>query len=449
MTGWVDDAILWQLYPLGFVGADIRPDRPPTGVPAHRLGNVVNWLDYVVELGASGLLLGPIFAAETHGYDTVDHFRIDPRLGDEADFVELVEQCHRRGLRVLLDGVFNHVGRAHPAFAEVLERGDAAAHADWFVPGGSDDDGGDESSDGFARFEGHDALVTLNHAPPAITELVTRVMSHWLARGADGWRLDAAYAVPADFWRGVVERVRADFPDAYLFGEMIHGDYAGYVAASGLDSVTQYELWKAIWSSFNDGNLFELSWALKRHGEFLESFVPQTFIGNHDVTRLASRLVEPAHLAHALVLLATLGGTPSIYAGDEQAFRGVKYDRLGGDDEVRPAFPDSPAGLSPLGEPTFRLHQELIGLRRRHRWLHRARPDALHTASEQLVYRCADPGSEGSECLVVALNISAADATVPVPADLTMLAGGGEPAGSPDEPQLVLPGHGWAVLGRA
>ncbi|WP_029135239.1 alpha-amylase family protein [Nakamurella lactea] len=443
MTGWVDDAIFWQLYPLGFVGAEIRPDRPVPADqrPTHRLPRIVDWLDYAVELGASGLLLGPIFAAQTHGYDTVDHFRIDPRLGDDADFDELVGQCRRRGLRVVLDGVFNHVGRGHPAFAEVLARGAGAPHADWFVADGS---GADR---GFATFEGHQGLVTLDHSSPAVAKLVTEVMTYWLARGADGWRLDAAYAVPARFWRGVIGAVRADFPDAYLFGEMIHGDYAGYVAESGLDSVTQYELWKAIWSSINDANLFELAWAVQRHAEFLESFVPQTFVGNHDVTRLASRLAEPAHLAHTVVVLATLGGTPSIYAGDEQSFRGVKYERVGGDDEVRPAFPDSPAELSPLGEPNFRLHQELLGLRRRHRWLHRARPEILHTANEQLVYRSGDPAASSTE-LVVALNIAAAPAAVPVPAGLRLIAGSGEIRGGPGT-ELTLPENGWAVLAPA
>jgi cyclomaltodextrinase len=454
MASWVDDAIFWQVYPLGFVGAPIRPD--PAGPPdrpqlAHRLTRIVDWLDYAVELGASGLLLGPIFASQTHGYDTVDHFRIDPRLGEDADFDELIQQCHRRGIRVVLDGVFNHVGRQHPAVVEVLERGTEAAHADWFAPAGGTDGGGadgvgaDGGPDGrLATFEGHDSLVELDHSSAAVADLVTEVMTHWLRRGADGWRLDAAYAVPATFWRSVVDRVRAEFHDAYLFGEMIHGDYAAYVAESGLAAVTQYELWKATWSSFNDGNLFELGWALQRHGDFLETFVPQTFVGNHDVTRLASKLAEPAHVALAVVLLATVGGTPSIYAGDEQGFRGVKYERVGGDDEVRPPFPDSPADLSPLGESTFRLHQELLGLRRRHRWLFRSRPEVLHTANEQLVYRSVDPEADRVD-LVVALNTAAGPATVPVPSGRRLVAGGGE-RGPGADTEWVLPAAGWAVL---
>ena len=174
-------------------------------------------------------------------------------------------------------------------------------------------------------------------------------MTHWLDRGADGWRLDAAYAVPPSFWAQVLPQVRERHPEAYVVGEVIHGDYARVVTESGIDAVTQYELWKAVWSSLNDGNLHELAHALGRHDGFLDTFVPLTFVGNHDVTRIASRLTDPRHLPHALAVLFTVGGTPSVYAGDEQAFTGVKEDRAGGDDAVRPPFPETPAGLAPFG----------------------------------------------------------------------------------------------------
>jgi hypothetical protein len=144
--------------------------------------------------------------------------------------------------------------------------------------------------------------------------------------------------------------VRTRHPDAYVFGEVIHGDYAGFVRDTGVDSVTQYELWKAIWSALNDRNLFELAWALERHNAMLDSFVPQTFIGNHDVTRIASQLLDERHLAHALVILMTCGGLPSIYAGDEQGFRGVKEHRAGGDGAIRPAFPASWSGAVRLAD---------------------------------------------------------------------------------------------------
>ncbi|SER01069.1 cyclomaltodextrinase [Lentzea xinjiangensis] len=442
MADWIRHAVWWHLYPLGFVGAPAQADA---GAPVaeHRLSRIEGWLDYAVELGASGLALGPVFASHTHGYDTVDHFRVDPRLGDDRDFDALVAAAHGRGLRVLLDGVFNHVGRGFPAFAEVLRRGPAAPTASWFhltwpqawQPGTEPE---------YATFEGHHGLVALNHGEPAVAEHVAAVMEHWLDRGADGWRLDAAYAVPPEFWAEVLPRVRAAHPGAYVVGEVIHGDYAEIVAASGMDSVTQYELWKAIWSSLNDVNLFELAWALDRHNDLLASFAPLTFVGNHDVTRLASRLHDERHLPHALAVLFTVGGTPAVYAGDEQAFRGVKEDRAGGDDAVRPEFPPAPDGLAPHGWDTYRLHQHLIGLRRRHPWLHRARTRTLHLANGQL---CLEVRGEDAR-LVLALSLDDHTTELPAPEVTSVHAGTAEllRPGRPDAAVRLQP-HGWAVLG--
>ena len=433
MTSWPDHAIFWHVYPLGFTGAEQA--EPPAEEPVrHRLRQLTGWLDYAVELGCSDLLLGPVFAAETHGYDTIDHFQIDPRLGDQGDFDQLIAEARRRGVRVVLDGVFNHVGRSFPAFQAAL-RGPASPAARWFRR--------DPASGGFATFEGHQRLVALDHEEPEVLDYVTQVMSHWLDRGAAGWRLDAAYAVPASFWAKVLPAVRASHPDAWFLGEMIHGDYAAYAAESGLDSITQYELWKAIWSSLNDRNLFELAWALGRHDQVLDGVTPQTFTGNHDVTRLASQLTDERHLGHALAVLMTVGGIPSIYYGDEQAFRGVKEQRPGGDDEIRPAFPDRPDELPAGGWPAYRLHQRLIGFRRRHPWLVRARTTVPHLASETIAIRSAADDGE-----VLAL-LNAGDDAFRFPVDVTGFAvtETPDPGGRPDDPGLV-PAHSWVILGQ-
>ena len=447
-TTWSDHAIWWQLHPISFLGAPPTAQAsasvaPSDGVPAHRLGQLEPWLDYLVTLGCNGLALGPIFASESHGYDTVDHYRIDPRLGTGEDFDRLVEQCRARGVRLLLDGVFNHVARGFGPFRDVLEHGRDSRYGSWFridfdAPGGEGD------GFGYADFEGHRHLVALNHASPEVQDYVVDVMCHWLARGADGWRLDAAYAVPLEFWRQVSTRVRAAHPNAWLVGEYIHGDYAGAVREGGLDSVTQYELWKGIWSSLNDGNFFELDWTLRRHDEYVAAFRPLTFVGNHDVTRIASKLEDERHLAHAHVLLFTLAGIPSIYAGDEQAFRGVKYDRADGDAEIRPAFPrEGPEALASYGRPVYRLHQDLIGLRRRHPWLVRARTEVVHLEGLALGYRVRDP--EGGGELTVLLNLADHELTFPLElgeAKLLLASG----AGVEDE---TVPAHGWAILDTA
>ena len=420
---WVRHAIWWQLHPLSFVGAE----SDSAGVePAHRLGRIVDWFDYAVEIGVSGIALGPVFASRTHGYDTTDHFRIDPRLGDDTDFRVLLAAAHDRGLRVLLDGVFNHVGRDFPAFVAAEAGGPEAA---WFRR---------EHDGGWARFEGHEMLVALNHDEPAVADHVVDVMGHWLAAGADGWRLDAAYAVPPRFWARVLARVRERFPDSYVVGEVIHGEYAEIVEASGMDAVTQYELWKAIRSAVEERNLFELDHALGRHDDMLDTFVPLTFVGNHDVTRIASAIHDERHLPHALVTLFTVAGTPSVYYGDEQAFRGTKQERVGGDDAIRPQFPSSPADLSPLGESTYKLHQELIGLRRRHPWLHRARTTTLHLTNTALLYEVR----AGDHRLVTALNLD----DTPLEHDVAGIRGVLAGVARLDGSAVTVAPHGWAVL---
>ena len=418
--GWVAHAIWWQIYPLGFVGA--FPADPPPSADQHRLRRIVEWLDHAVELGASGIALGPIFASRTHGYDTTDHLRIDPRLGDDADFDHLVAEARRRGLRVLLDGVFNHVGTDF-------------AHASWFRRHGDRHD----------TFEGHAELIALDHRNPEVMAYTAAVLRHWLSRGADGWRLDAAYAVSDEFWATVLPPVRDEYPEAWFVGEVIHGDYPALVDAAGFDSVTQYELWKAIWSGLNDGNFHELDWALQRHNAFLDAFVPMTFVGNHDVTRIASRLQNSAHLEHALVVLLTIGGTPSIYAGDEWGFRGVKEERRGGDDAIRPEFTEIPDDAHGTGADIRRLHQYLIGLRRRHPWLHSAVTSPLLLTNTQYVYRTSGSGRS----LIVALNIDDAALRLSLP-DLgvpsgRVIAGSGAPPATQIE-FAEIPAHGWVII---
>jgi cyclomaltodextrinase len=360
---WIAGRTWYQMHALRATGApDVNADVAGPPADEHALRRLLPWLDHVAGLGCGGLLLTPVHESATHGYDTVDPFRLDPRLGDAADLDDLVAACHDRDLRLILDGVFNHVGRAFPPFADVLERGTSSSWCDWFRLDFEGDDG-----DGFAykAFEGHRELVALNHRHPAVLDWAAEVCNHWLDRGVDGWRFDVAYAIPRAFLAELCRRVRDRHPDAFLFGEMIHGDYAGFVAESGLHAVTQYELHKASWSACNDANAFELAWALGRHGEMAERFVPVTFAGNHDVARLATLLTDPDRdLETVLRVLFAVPGIPCVYYGDEWGARGQKGTGPTADDAIRPRLDElvRDAGVEDL-------HRRLIAFRRERPWL--------------------------------------------------------------------------------
>ena len=408
--GWPDSVIWWHCYPLRFVDAE----REAIDHVEHRLWRLTNWLDYLLELGANGLLLAPVFASRTHGYDTLDHYRIDPRLGDDADVDDLIWKAKERGIRVLLDGVFNHVSDRHEIVRRALADGPDSEAGRWI-----------RWVDGYPRgFEGNLDLVELDLAHPPVQDYVVGVMTHWLDRGVDGWRLDAAYAAGPEAWRPIVERVKQSHPDAWVLAEVIHGDYVDFVDRSGVDSVTEYELWKAIWSSLNDRNLHELAWTLSRHAQFASRFRPLNFVGNHDTTRIATQLTDERHLALADALLLLLPGVPAIYAGDEQGFTAEKTDGPTGDDAVRPPFPVDPDGLAPFGRPTFELHQRLVHLRRTHPWLAWAGLSVGAVTNDTIAINL----DGGHERLTLALNVGDEDA------DLPGLNG-----------PLRVPAHAWAL----
>ena len=398
---------LYHMHSLAAAGVPAaNPDVDATGPCGRGLRVLQRWLDHVAALGCGGVLLTPVFVSGTHGYDTVDPLRIDQRLGDDDDFAAFVEDCHARDLKVILDGVFNHVGRAFAPFRDVMARGASSPYADWFRLDFSRDDG---DGFGYRDFEGQRELVALNHRSEAVLEWASAVARHWLARGADGWRLDAAYAIPTPFLSSLTGRIRQHHPEAFIFGEMIHGDYARFVTDSGVDAVTQYELHKAIWSSLNDANFFELAWALKRHRALTASFVPVTFAGNHDVTRLASQLRDPTHVAHALAILFTVPGVPCVYYGDELAWRGTKEQRAGGDDAIRPALPRVAEPVGREQASVLDLHRQLIALRRARPWLTLADVEVLDVGNRYITYTV----TAGANALLIALGVNNTPVTPP------------------------------------
>lgn len=375
---------LWHIYPLGATDAPIRDWTEP-GTDEHRLRRLEPWLDHAASL-ANHLLLGPIFTSATHGYDTLDHFALDPRLGTDEDFDNLVGMAGERGMGIILDGVFNHIAVGHPLEAHVAKNDDGSPRL----------------------FEGHGALLELDHSDPAVTDYITDVLIHWLNRGAQGWRMDAAYRLDPAVWERILPPVKQAFPEAWFLGEVIHGDYPSFTGKDRLDSVTQYEVWKAIWSSLKEENFYELEWSLKRHDEFLSSFIPNTFIGNHDVERITSTLGRPKAAVAALILF-TLPGIPSLYAGDEFGQLGTKGKGFAADDPIRPALPATPRdAIDKRSEQMLNVYRWGAHLRREHPWLKSARTATIDISNTSFRYRTHDDTHE----LMVTIDLEERSARV-------------------------------------
>ena len=335
MAKWYEEAIIYHIYPLGLCGAPDKNDfREP---PRERLLSLLPWLDHIRDLGATALYLGPLFESTSHGYDTADYFHLDRRLGTDDTLRHLVKAAHEEGLRVILDCVFNHVGRDFWAFRDVKENGAGSPYTGWFqgLAFGHTSPYGDPFS--YEGWSGHHSLVKLELRNPAVREHLFAAVDAWV-RGfdIDGLRLDAADVMDLGFLESLAAHCRGLRPDFWLMGEVVHGDYRRWVNPSTLDSVTNYECYKGLYSSFNDGNLFEIAHSLTRqfaHGGIYEGKLLYSFADNHDVNRVSSTLKDPAHLHPLYCLLFSMPGIPSVYYGSEWGIEGRKN---GSDGPLRP-----------------------------------------------------------------------------------------------------------------
>lgn len=346
---WAFDSTLYQIYPFGFCGVSRVNDEPASTNPAPApvptdpapLLKIAGWADYLAGLGVGGVLLNPMFESDAHGYDTRDLTRVDHRLGANEDLAAVVRALHERGIRVVLDAVFNHVGRGFWAFQDVRERRWDSPYKDWFC---INFDGDSAYGDGFwyEGWEGHFELVKLNLANSAVVEYLLECVRGWVeAFDIDGLRLDVAYALD----RGFIERLHAFTrelkPEFVLIGETLHGDYSQLVNGAMLDSCTNYECYKGLYSSFNSRNMFEIAHSL--HRQFgsdpwciYRGLHLMSFADNHDVTRLASILSDPACIRGAYGVLFGMPGIPCLYYGSEWGATGEKgaHD----DYDLRPAY---------------------------------------------------------------------------------------------------------------
>ena len=332
MSHWSFDAIFYHIYPLGLTGAPERNDfnQPPVA----RLEQLYAWIPHLKDLGVNALYLGPLFESTAHGYDTADYYHVDRRLGTDETLAKLSAALHAHGIRLVLDAVFNHVGRDFWAFRDVQANGWNSPYRDWFYNlrfDGHSPYGDPFSYEGWA---GHHSLVKLNLANPAVREHLFGAVASWMDRFAiDGLRLDAADVIAPDFLAALASFCKSRCPDFWLLGEIVQGDYRRLVNPGMLDSATNYECYKGLYSSLESANYHEIAYALNRQfgeGGLYRDVPLYNFVDNHDVNRVASNLRNPAHLYPLYLLLFTMPGPPSIYYGSElalQAQRTLNYDR--------------------------------------------------------------------------------------------------------------------------
>ena len=354
---WAYHSIFYQIYPIGFCGAPTSND----GITVPRIKKLGDWTDYLESLGINAVLLNPVFVSDHHGYDTRDFLRIDCRLGTNDDFRNVCETLHAHGIRIVLDGVFNHVGRGFWAFQDVLEKKWESPYKDWFY---IHFDGNSCYNDGFwyEGWEGHFELVKLNLQNPAVTDYLLNCVKNWVEMfDIDGLRLDVAYSLDRNFMKRLCSFTKELKSDFALIGEVLFGDYNLIVNDEMLHSCTNYECYKGLYSSFNDMNLFEIAHSLNRQ------FGPEqwciyrgkhlmTFADNHDVTRLASILKNPAHLPLVYGILFGMPGIPCIYYGSEWGEEGMKAPD--NDFALRPCFEaPKPNSLTEFLKNLIHIHQ--------------------------------------------------------------------------------------------
>lgn len=427
-THWHHRALFYHIYPLGFCGA---PQEHGSDTASDRLSPLYEVTDHLLDLGVSAVYIGPVFESAKHGYDTTSYTRIDPRLGSNEAFRKLVSHWHDNDIRVVLDGVFNHVGRGFDAFRDLQEHGEKSVYRDWFK--NVDFSQGSPLGDGFTyeAWEGHFELVTLNLENPEVRKHIFDAvvwMLDWL--GVDGLRLDVAYLLPKDFLaelRQVVDDYAAsqERDRCYLLGEVIHGNYNEFLGPDLLDAVTNYECFKGMWSSLNDANYHEIAHSLSRQfgdNEGAESEGPGSwngisaghllynFVENHDVDRAASVLGNPAHLFPLYGMLMTIPGSPSVYYGGEYGLGGSKDS--GGDAALRPSWQQVLSRVqteqTPESEGLPSFIHELASVRERSTALCLGDLRVLRVEQEQMVWL----RQAGNDAVLVAVNAGADPVTL-------------------------------------
>lgn len=336
MAKWYEEAIFYYIYPLGLLGA---PKTHTEDGVTHRLRELDDWVRHMKECGFTATYIGPLFESTSHGYDTRDYKQVDSRLGDNEDFKHFVKLCHENGIRVVVDGVFNHTGREFFAFRDIQKNRENSPYRCWYQDVSFESN--THYNDGFYYKAWHNCfeLANLNLWDRGVKDYLLDVVRFWIDEfDIDGIRLDCADCLQFDFMkelRWVTGQKKEDF---WLMGEVIHGDYARWVNDETLHSVTNYELWKGLYSGHNDHNYFEIAHTIRRqfdaNGGIYKGCRLYSFVENHDVDRIVNKLKEKGFLQSVYTLLYTLPGIPSVYYGGEWGVEGRKEGAC--DDGLRP-----------------------------------------------------------------------------------------------------------------
>ena len=396
---WSDTSVIYQIYPLGAFGAPFVND----GKKEHRLLKIENYLDQLVELGIDCVLLNPLFLSSTHGYDTIDYKMVDNRLGDNDDLKRVINLLHDHHIRVIFDAVFNHCSRDFFAFKEVRKNKESN-YRYWF---NIDLNGNNQYNDGFSYecWEGNTDLVKFNLDNWDVRHYLLDIVDYWMDEfKVDGLRLDVAYCLNREFLKWLHGRVKYRDPDFFLLGETLHGDYNLIMNEEMLDSVTNYEAYKGLYSSFNTGNFFEILYSFNRQfgkdpwclytGKHLVNFVD-----NHDVDRIASKLEDQKHLPLIYTMLFTMPGIPCIYYGSEWGIEGKKNYN---DTSLRPNIEELKSS-----ELTV-LIQKLIKIKHQYSCLSYGDYTQIYLNNKQCVYQRKD----NKDTLLIAINMENKEAKI-------------------------------------
>lgn len=363
---WYENQIIYQIYTINqckgvFVNDFVQQDN---------IYEIEKAIPHLVDMGINSVYFAPIFLSMTHGYDTIDYYKIDNRIGTNDEFRELVNKLHANGIKVILDGVFNHVGREFFAFKDLKQNGRNSKYINWFS--GINFDRNSPKNDGFDydTWAGYYELVKLNLQNDEVKNYLFDAVKYWIEfLGIDGIRLDAANVLDTQFMeqlRVLTTNIKNDF---WLMGEIVAGDYRRLANPKTLHSVTNYELFKALYSSHNDKNLFELAHCLDREFDvnkgIYKDLMMYNFVDNHDQSRINTLLEKSEYLYTIHILLFTLKGVPSIYYGSEFGMKGVHG--INNDNFVRPYIDYH--NIVPVERDLLGLIKKLIRIRKENQCL--------------------------------------------------------------------------------